>query len=100
MTRSALRRTAATFLLLLLALAALAGAAPRRPAASPKAGPSKSRNVVATFWSTLMHIWEKAGSSLDPDGLQQPNPRPNGSSLDPNGLQADNGGSLDPDGAK
>ncbi|MBW8877276.1 MAG: hypothetical protein JF614_20115 [Acidobacteria bacterium] len=101
MTRSALRRTVATFLFLLLSLTALAAAAPPRLAAGPKAGPSKSQPVVSLLWNTLVHFWEKEGSSLDPNGKPLTNPAPNGgSSLDPNGALSDSGGSLDPDGAK
>lgn len=101
MTRSALRRTAASFLFLLLSLTALAAAAPARSAAGPKAGHSKGQTIVSSLWTTLIHFWEKAGSSLDPDGKPQPSVTPNsGGSLDPSGAQSDNGGSLDPDGAK
>src|SRR5436305_552038 len=100
MTRSAVRRTVASFLfLLLVSLTALAAAAPLRSVTGPKARPAKNQPVVTSLWNTLVHIWEKAGGSLDPDGKPLTSPAPNsGSSLDPDGLDA--GGSLDPSGAK
>ena len=101
MTCSALRRTVASFLFLLLSLAALAAAAPPRSVTGPKARPAKNQPAVTFLWNTLVHFWEKEGSSLDPDGKPLTNPTPNsGSSLDPNGALSDNGGSLDPNGAK
>ena len=101
MTRSALRRTVASFLLLLLSLTALAAAAPLRSVTGPKARPAKGQPVVTSLWNTLVHIWEKAGGSLDPDGKPLTSPAPNsGSSLDPNGAQSDSGSSLDSNGAK
>lgn len=101
MTRSAVRRTFASFLLLLLSLSALAAAAPSRSAAGPKARPSKSQPIVSSIWNTLVHVWEKAGGSLDPNGKPLTNPAPNsGGGLSPDGAQSDNGSSLDPSGAK
>ncbi len=101
MTRSAVRRTVATFLFLLLSFTALAAAAPPRSATGPKAGFSKSQTIVSSLWNTLVHVWEKAGSSLDPDGKPLANPVTNeGGSLDPDGALSENGGSLDPNGAK
>ena len=101
MTRSAVRRTVASFLFLLLSLTALANAAPAWSATGPKARPSKSQSIVSFLWNHLIGLWEKEGGSLDPDGKPQTSPRPNaGSSLDPSGALSDNGGSLDPDGAK
>jgi hypothetical protein len=44
----------------------------------------------------LTAIWEREGSSLDPNGQPRPN---EGGSLDPDGSTADNGGSLDPSGS-
>ena len=68
MTRSVLRRTVASFLfLLLVSLTALAAAAPLRSVTGPKARPAKNQPVVTSLWNTLVHIWEKAGGSLDPD---------------------------------
>ncbi|HEX3554467.1 MAG TPA: hypothetical protein VIA62_14685 [Thermoanaerobaculia bacterium] len=101
MTRSAVRRTVASFLFLLLSLAALAAAAPTRSAPGPKARPSQRQTIVSSLWNNLVRLWEKEGGSLDPDGKPLTNPRPNeGSSLDPSGALSDNGGSLDPNGAK
>ncbi|HYX26814.1 MAG TPA: hypothetical protein VFC23_21860 [Thermoanaerobaculia bacterium] len=101
MTRFALRRTVATFLFLLLSLTALATAAPLRSVTGPKARLSRNQPVVIFLWNTLVHFWEKEGSSLDPNGQPLTNPTPNeGGSLDPSGALADSGSSLDPDGAK
>src|SRR5436305_54645 len=101
MTRSAVRRTVVSFLFLLLSLAALAAAAPLRSVTGAKARPAKDHPVVTFLWNTLVHFWEKEGSSLDPNGKPLTNPTPTeGSSLDPSGALSDNGGSLDPDGAK
>ena len=101
MNRSALRRTAVSFLFLLLSLSALAAAAPPRLAAGPKARASKSQPGVTLLWNILVHFWEKEGSSLDPNGKPLTTPAPNGgSSLDPNGALSDNGSSLDPSGTK
>src|SRR5436305_10453480 len=96
MTRSAVRRTVASFLfLLLVSLTALAAAAPLRSATGPKARPAKNQPVVTFLWNTLVHFWEKEGSSLDPDGKPLPNPVANeGGSLDPSGELSVNGGSL------
>jgi len=101
MTRSAVRRTVASFLFLLFSLTALAAAAPLRSVTGLKARPTKNQSVVTFLWNTLVHVWENEGSSLDPSGKPQPNPTPNaGGSLDPSGALSDNGGSLDPSGAK
>lgn len=95
MTRSALRRTVVSFLFFLLSLTALAAAAPLR--SCPKTEPLKSQPIFSFLWAQMSRLWEKEGSSLDPDGKQRPD---GGGSLDPNGFLLDNGGSLDPDGAK
>ena len=101
MTRSALRRTSASFLFLLLSLTTLAAAAPARSAAGPKARPSTGQTVVSFVWSTLIRLWQKEGGSLDPNGKPLTNPvTPEGGSLDPSGVLSDNGSSLDPSGAK
>jgi len=102
MTRSALRRIAASFLFLLLSLTALASAARARPAGRPTAGPMKSQPSLSFFWKQMIRLWEKSGSSLDPDGKPQTtSPRTNeGGSLDPSGFLLDGGSSLDPSGAK
>jgi hypothetical protein len=56
---------------------------------------------VSSLWNNLVRLWEKEGSSLDPNGKPQLNPAPNaGSSLDPDRALSDNGSSLDPNGAK
>jgi hypothetical protein len=102
MTRSALRRTAVSFLFLLLSLTALASAAPVRPTARPMAGIAKSQSVFSFFWNWMINLWEKEGSSLDPSGKPlATSPRPNeGGSLDPDGFLPDAGSSLDPNGAQ
>ncbi|HEX3554468.1 MAG TPA: hypothetical protein VIA62_14690 [Thermoanaerobaculia bacterium] len=101
MTRSAVRRTVASFLFLLLSLSALATAAPPRSAPGPKARLSQRQTIVSSLWNNLVRLWEKEGSSLDPNGKPQLNPAPNaGSSLDPDRALSDNGSSLDPNGAK
>jgi len=97
MTRSALRRTVASFLFLLLSLTALGTAAPARPTAGPAAGFVKSQTILSFLWHQMIRLCEKEGSSLDPSGKQRPD---EGGSLDPDGLLNDAGGSLDPDGAK
>jgi hypothetical protein len=99
MTRSALRRTVASFLFLLLSLAALAAAAPDRSTTAPTVGLVKSQPIFSFLWHQMIRLWEKAGGSLDPSGQPQTSPN-SGSSLDPNGFLPDNGSSLDPDGAK
>ena len=99
MTRSTLRCTVASFLLLLFSLTALAAAAPVRTSVGPMTGPVKSPPNLSFFWNQLIRLWEKAGSSLDPDGKPQTSPN-SGSSLDPSGFLPDNGGSLDPSGVK
>ncbi|MFY9826988.1 MAG: hypothetical protein WAM82_36890 [Thermoanaerobaculia bacterium] len=102
MSRSTLRRTITSFLVLLLSLTALAAAAPARPVAGPAAQVVKSPSILSFLWNRLIHLWEKEGSSLDPSGKPQATNtrRDEGSSLDPDGLLNDAGGSLDPDGAK
>jgi hypothetical protein len=101
MTRSALRRTAASFLFLLLSLTTLAAAAPQPVAGRPKAGMIKNHPILAFFWNHLIGRWAKEGPSLDPDGKPLTNPATHeGSSLDPSGVLSDNGSSLDPNGVK
>lgn len=102
MTRSTLRRTVASFLFLLLSLTALAAATPVQPIAGPMAGLVKSQPILAFLWNQMIRLWEKEGSSLDPDGKPQTtSPRTNeGGSLDPSGFLLDGGSSLDPSGAK
>jgi len=94
-----MRPTVASFLFLLLSLTALATAAPVRTSVSPMAGSVKSQPSLTFFWKQMIRLWEKAGSSLDPDGKPQTSPN-SGGSLDPSGFFSDAGGSLDPDGAK
>lgn len=101
MNRSALRRTSASFLFLLLSLTALAAAVPARSVAGLRVRSSRGQSIVSFVWNALNWLWAKEGGSLDPSGKPQPGVTPNaGGSLDPDGILGEAGSSLDPSGAK
>jgi hypothetical protein len=94
-------RTAALVLVLACLLAPSAHALPGRAPFPAGAG------FTDLFWgwlSRLVAVWEKEGSSMDPDGHKEgsqmdPDGQKEGSSMDPNGQPHNDAGSqMDPNG--
>lgn len=101
MSRSTFRRSLAVFLPALFLFAGLAAAAPLRSPAGPERVRFTLENVVSFLRSALTRLWEKAGPSLDPNGLPRTGQGADaGGSLDPNGGPDEAGSSLDPDGVR
>lgn len=94
MPRIDVRRTLALLLLVLTLTPALSWAGERRPEPRDEVVILRGR-LLPALWGFLRSVWEREGSSLDPNGQPRPN---EGSSLDPSGSTADEGASLDPNG--
>jgi hypothetical protein len=96
MTRTWTRQAAVLLLMLLIYVLPVSAAAPfTLDGQAPSSGLSLPwRGMVSDLWNRSLRLWEKEGSSLDPNG--KPGPNPPGSS--PNGLTGKEGSSIDPHG--
>jgi len=91
------RRAFALFLPALLLLAGTAFAAPARR----ETARIQPASAVSCLWNALARLWEKNGSSLDPDGQPRTGQGAEaGGSLDPSGAPNEEGSSLDPSGVR
>src|SRR3954469_7347065 len=96
MTRAQNRCTAALLLLVLVAAPLASAATPFALGGQehPKGLPFVWKEEISNLWSCLVKLWEKEGSSLDPDGR----PRGTQERIPPSENVEDGGSSVDPSG--
>jgi hypothetical protein len=96
MSRLSFRRAAAALVLGWALLSPWASASELRSRAAHRTAPAVAQEVRGVFgqiWGVFASLWNKAGGSLDPDGLLSSQPTTSSSA----GF-CDAGGSLDPNG--